>query len=144
VGIVRACDRCASDEFVRIAGENAEGVVCTSPWDPTRKDPKLKAFRAAFRGRFDEEAETFAAHAYDAGLNRAKIRDVLAHRNRPWNGVTGDIPLSACLDDLGEVFLARRENGAWKYYSREDLGIPRDYVPPRDRTGRSPTDAASR
>jgi hypothetical protein len=59
-----------------------------------------------------------------AGLNRAKIRDVLAHRAEPWPGVTGDIPLSAALDDLGEVFLARFEDGDWTYLSRADLGIP--------------------
>ncbi len=131
-----ACDRCVSDEFIEIAGENAHGVVCTFPWNPERKDPRLGAFRAAYRKRFDEEAETYAAHAYDgmnmllwavqtAGLNRAKIRDVLAHRDRPWPGVTGDIPLSAVLDDMGEVFLARCENAKWKYDSRSDLGIPR-------------------
>jgi len=145
-----ACDRCVSDEFLRIAGANAEGVVCAYPWDPTRKDPKYLAFREAFRQRFGGEPETYAAHAYDgmnmliwavqvAGLNRAKIRDVLAYRTKPWPGVTGEIPLSACLDDLGDVFLARCESGKWKYYSRKDLDIPRGYVPPRDRTSRSLT-----
>jgi branched-chain amino acid transport system substrate-binding protein len=131
-----ACDRCVSDEFVKIAGENAEGVVCGYPWNPRRKDQQLEEFRKAFRERFAEEPETYATHAYDgmnmliwsiqvAGLNRAKIRDVLAYRNQPFPGVTGDIPLSAVLDDAGEVFLSRRENGKWNYYSREDLGIPR-------------------
>ncbi len=58
-----------------------------------------------------------------AGLNRAKIRDVIAYRTEPFPGVTGDIPLSAALDDDGEVFLAFRENGKWVYKSRADLGI---------------------
>ncbi|HYW78009.1 MAG TPA: ABC transporter substrate-binding protein [Thermoguttaceae bacterium] len=131
-----ACDRCVSDEFVEIAGDNAEGVVCTFPWDPTHKDPKYDTFRADFRQRFNEEPETYAAHAYDgmnmmiwavqvAGLNRAKIRDVIAYRSSAWPGVTGDIPLSACLDDLGDVFLARRENGKWDYYGRKQLAIPK-------------------
>jgi len=144
-----ACNRCLSDQFLEIARENAEGVICAYPWNPTRKDSKYEAFREAFRKRFGEEPETCAAHAYDgmnmliwavqvAGLNRAKIRDVLAYRTRPWPGVTGQIPLSACLDDLGEVFLAKRENGTWKYYSREALGIPRAYILPRDRVNRTP------
>ena len=122
--------------------------MCGYPWNPDRKDPKLDEFRAAFRQRFGQEAETYAAHGYDgmnlliwatqvAGLNRAKIRDVLAYRTHPWPGVTGDIPFSAALDDIGEVFLARRENGAWKYYSRQDLNIPRGYIPARDRVDRS-------
>jgi branched-chain amino acid transport system substrate-binding protein len=143
-----ACDRCVSDRFVEVAGENAEGVVCGYPWDPTRQDPKLDAFRRAFRERFGEEPETYAAHGFDgmnmliwaiqvARLNRAKIRDVIAYRTRPWPGVTGPIPLSACLDDLGEVFLARREGGTWTYHSRKDLDLPRGPMPPQDRTRRA-------
>ena len=142
-----ACDRCVSDEFVDIAGSNAEGVICSYPWNPAGKSKRLEEFCKAFKERFGEEPETFAAHAYDgmnmliwavqvAGLNRAKIRDVLAHRTSPWKGVTGDIMLSACLDDVGDVFLTKRENDKWKFYSREDLKIPRGYIPPKDRVSR--------
>jgi ABC-type branched-subunit amino acid transport system substrate-binding protein len=142
-----ACDRCVSDTFLEIAGENAEGVICTYPWNPTRNDPKLKAFRQEFFGRFGVEPDTYAAHAYDgmnmliwaiqtAGLNRAKIRDVLAHRTEPWPGVTGAIPLSAALDDAGEVFLARREQGSWAFQSRDDLGIPSGRIIQQQRTER--------
>ncbi|MHC4205809.1 MAG: ABC transporter substrate-binding protein [Planctomycetota bacterium] len=142
-----ACDRCLSDEFVEIAGPNAEGIICPYPWNPTKPNEKLDKLRQEFKQRFGEEAETFASHAYDgmnmliwaiqvAGLNRAKIRDVLAYKTTPFNGVTGDITLSACLDDVGDVYLAKRENGDWKFYSREDLDIPRDYIPIRDRVNR--------
>ena len=141
-----ASDRTISEEFVELAGANAEGVISASPWDPSRNDTRLKAFRRAFREQFGEEPETYAAHAYDgmnmliwavqvAGLNRAKIRDVLAHRKEPWPGVTGDIPLSAALDDMGEVFLARFEKGTWNYLSRGDLQIPRGNIPVRSRSG---------
>ena len=134
-----ACDRCASDAFVEIAGENAEGVICTYPWNPTRADPSSKPFSKAYREKFNEEPETYAAHAYDgmnmliwaiqvAGLNRAKIRDVLAYRTEAWPGVTGDIPLSSAMDDAGDVFLAKYENGSWHYLSREDLGLPKKAV----------------
>jgi branched-chain amino acid transport system substrate-binding protein len=138
-----ACDRCVSDEFVALAGANAEGVVCAYPWNPARQDPDLDAFRATYRQRYGTEPDTYAAHAYDgmsmlvdaiqaAGLNRAKIRDVLAYGSDPYKGVTGLIPLSACLDDLGEVFLARLENGQWRFYSRQDWDIPRGVIAPRD------------
>jgi branched-chain amino acid transport system substrate-binding protein len=137
-----ACDRTVSDEFVKIAGANAEGVIAGFPWNPDRADARLLAFRDRFRQRFGEEPETYAAHGYDgmnmliwatqaAGLNRAKIRDVLAYQTKPFPGVTGDIPLSGVLDDLGEVFLARREGGRWKYYSREDLQVPKPNIPRR-------------
>lgn len=149
-----ACDRCLSDEFLKLAGANAEGVICTSPWDPTREAPTCTAFHKRFARRFGEEAETYAAHAYDgmnmliwavqvAGLNRAKIRDVLAHRAQPWEGVTGDISLSEALDNVGEVFLVERRDGQWMYRSREDLDIPRDYVPARDRVDVSVTGDAA-
>ena len=131
-----ACDRCVSDEFVRIAGKNAEGVICAYPWNPDRQDPLYLDFRKRFQARFHEEPETYAAHAFDgmnmliwgiqnAGLNRTKIRDLIAYRMEPWPGVTGEIRFSPVLDDVGEVFLARRENGKWKYHTREDLGVPR-------------------
>jgi hypothetical protein len=80
----------------------------------------------------------------NAGLNRAKIRDLLATRSEPWPGVTGDIPLSAVLDDVGEVFLARREGSAWRYYSREDLKVPHGPIPVRDRISRGLETVAQR
>jgi len=149
-----ACDRCLSDEFVELAGANAEGVVCTSPWDPTRNDAVYQAFQERFRTRFGEDPETYAAHAYDgmnmliwatqvAGLNRAKIRDVLAHRTQLWPGVTGDTMLSAALDNVSEVYLVERRDGQWTYRSREDLAIPRDTLPLRDRVNISSTEASA-
>jgi branched-chain amino acid transport system substrate-binding protein len=142
-----ACDRCASDEFIEIAGRNAEGVICGYPWNPQSGDPDSEAFQEAYEERYGIAPSTYAAHAYDgmsmliwaiqtAGLNRAKIRDVLAHREKPFKGATGEIPLSACLDDLGEVFLARCEGGEWKYYAREDWDIPQGTIAPRDRVSR--------
>ncbi|MFH0980508.1 MAG: ABC transporter substrate-binding protein [Planctomycetota bacterium] len=150
-----ACDRCVSDEFLEIAGANAEGVVCGYPWDPTRQDLRLEVFRVEYRTCYGVEPDTYAAHAYDgmnmlieaiqvAGLNRARIRDVLAHRPRPFEGVTGSIPLSACLDDLGEVFLARVENGKWVYHSRADLDIPHGEIAPRDRVSREVAESGPR
>lgn len=133
------CDRAVSEEFVKIAGTNAEGVVCGYPWNPERQDPKLEAFRKRFQERYGVPADTYAAHAYDganmliwaiqtAGLNRAKIRDALAYRAEPFHGITGEVPFSSAMDDAGEVYLAKFERGAWKYYSREELGIPRGEV----------------
>ena len=147
-----ACDRCVSDEFLEIAGRNADGVICTYPWNPTRRDPKLEEFRRAYQSSYSIEPDTYAAHAYDgmnmliwaiqtAGLNRAKIRDVIAHRPTPFQGVTGEIPLSACLDDLGEAFLTRVENGQYKFYSRQQWRIPQGYVAPRDRASRKTVSA---
>jgi ABC-type branched-subunit amino acid transport system substrate-binding protein len=142
-----ACDRVVSDEFLKIAGPNAEGVICGFPWDPERQDPKLDAFREAFRKRWGADADTYATHAYDganiliwgiqnAGLNRAKIRDLIAYRTEPFHGVTGEIPLTSAMDDGGDVFLAIRQGDKWTYHSREELGIPRGKVIEKPRTQR--------
>jgi len=150
-----ACDRCVQPDFAKIAGRNAEGVVCAYPWNPRSKDRLFTKFRDAYRARFGQEPETYAAHAYDgmnmliwaiqvAGLNRARIRDVLAYLPEPWPGVTGEIQLSACLDDVGDVYLATFENGEWQFHSRTELGIPKGYVPPRDRVSRPDSGLASR
>ncbi|HON00880.1 MAG TPA: ABC transporter substrate-binding protein [Acidobacteriota bacterium] len=141
------CDRHLAPEFAEAVGELAEGVWVTCPWNPKRQDPKLEAFRRIFYKRFGVEPDTYAAHAYDgmnmliwavqvAGLNRARIRDVLAYRAKPWPGVTGDIIWSSAMDDVGEVTLAHFENGRWVYYTREELGVPRGYIPARDRVSR--------
>jgi hypothetical protein len=50
--------------------------------------------------------------------------------------VSGDIRLSAALDDLGDVYLARVEAGEWRFHSREDLEIPKGPIPTRDRVTR--------
>ena len=149
------CDRHVSPEFVENAGKNAEGVWAVYPWNPERPDPKLAAFREIFHRRFGVEADTYAAHAYDgmnmliwaiqvAGLNRARVRDVLAYRAKPWPGVTGNIAMSAALDDVGEVSLAHFEDGHWKYYTREELEIPRGHIPARDRVSRETSDTENR
>jgi branched-chain amino acid transport system substrate-binding protein len=148
------CDRTVSEDFVKIAGRNAEGVVATYPWDPTRTSARLARFRKAYKERYGVEAGTYAAHAYDgmnlllwsiqvAGLNRAKIRDVIAHMPHPWPGVTGDILLSACLDDVGETTLARFEGGRWSFKTRAAMQVPQGYVPPRDRLNRDSEAAKS-
>ncbi len=146
-------DRCASDEFVSLAGELAQEVYSTYPWNPHRKDPELERFRQEFEKRYGVEPDTYAAHAYDgaklliwaiqnAGLNRAKIRDLLAYRSEPWPGVTGDIPLNAALDDGGEVFMTRWDGERWRYYSREDLGVPSGLIAPEKRQEREPLSAS--
>ncbi len=137
-------DRCVSDEFVQLAGEHAWQVLSTFPGNPDRQDSELEAFRERFAERHGVEPGTYAAHAYDgmnlllwaiqnAGLNRAKIRDLLAYRSEPWPGVTGEIPLNAVMDDAGEVFFARWDGSRWRYSSRQDLGIPGGRIEPRDR-----------
>lgn len=132
---VLGSDRMIYPKFLDIAGEAAEGVVATCPWDPTQENPLLSAFRERYRKRFGEEPETYAAHAYDgmnmlieaieeAGLNRAKIRDALEkRRTNIYHGVTGSIPLNDIYCDAGPISIAVVRNGKWVFISEEEAGI---------------------
>jgi branched-chain amino acid transport system substrate-binding protein len=92
-------ERLADEAFVREAGDAAEGVVCTYPFDTRRTDAAWVSFAARFRARFGREPEPFAAYAYDgvtylvqavreAGVDRAKVRDRL-FALATYAGVTG-------------------------------------------------------
>jgi ABC-type branched-subunit amino acid transport system substrate-binding protein len=119
-------DRLVSDAFLEIAGEAAEGVVATYPYNPTLDDPLLRDFNRRYRERFGEEAETFAAHAYDgmkilidairtAGLNRVRIRDELTSLRR-YRGVTGEIVFDERWDDVGTIWMAEIRNGSFHFF----------------------------
>lgn len=122
---VFGADRLVSPEFIEVAGEAAEGVVAAYPYNPNRDDPRLKEVRRRYAERFDEQLEAFAAHAYDgmtilidairvAGLNRARIRDVLASLES-YQGITGEIIFDATLNDIGPICLAEVRDGRFHF-----------------------------
>lgn len=119
-------NRMVSPEFLRIAGQAAEGIVATYPYDPTRDDLYLQSFEQRYYQRFSEEPEAFAAHAYDgmniliqairaAGLNRVRIRDALTALKN-YKGVTGKIIFDASHNDVGPVWLAEVRHGEFHYF----------------------------
>ena len=142
------CDRTVNDEFVKLAGKNADGRGRGISLEPRAEGPEARALpqglsRSVRHGsrnlrrarlRRDEHDPVLAINV--AGLNRAKIRDLIAYAPHPWPGVTGDIVFSACLDDVADTYLATYEHGAWKYVSRSELGIRKGYIAPRDRLNR--------
>jgi branched-chain amino acid transport system substrate-binding protein len=132
---VLGSDRLTDPRFLELAGDAAEGVVASSPWNPTADNPKLEAFRARYQERFGEQPETYAAHAYDgmvmlleaieeAGLNRALIRDALERRRKDvFHGVTGAIPLNDIYCDAGPIAVAKVQDGSWRYMSEQEAGV---------------------
>jgi len=124
--------RVISDQFLADAGKAAEGFVAVSTFDPTSVNPAWTAFRAAYKERWDEEPDAYAAHAYDGmnlvldavqkgGLNRVRIRNALAAVER-YQGATGLIVFDNTFNDVGPVFLATVENGAFHYDERPANG----------------------
>ncbi len=49
---VYTSDRAVSPEFLKIAGNLADGIVTTCQYNPDADDPKLKAFKANYIKRF--------------------------------------------------------------------------------------------
>lgn len=133
---VYGSDRIVSDEFLRIAGEYAEGIVTTSQYNPNADNSGLKEFQQNYHNRFDLQPDVFAAHAYDgmnmiikaihsAGLNRVLIRDVLTDLKtfQNYDGITGTIILDGSWNDIGEIWMAEVQNGKFKYSIPPSIGV---------------------
>ena len=92
---------------------------------------KYLKFLKDFKERFGENAETYAAHAFDglnmvisaiekAGLNRALIRDELAAM-KDYDGITGKKEFDAIYSNRTPAMLAILKNGKFEFYSQEDI-----------------------
>ncbi len=128
-------DRVVSSEFLKIAGEDAEGIMTTSQYNPNTDNPELKAFQANYFKRFGIKPDVFASHAYDGmnmiikaihkvGLNRVLIRDVLTDLKtfQNYQGITGKIVFDKTWNDIGEIWMAKVQNGKFKYSVSPPIG----------------------
>jgi ABC-type branched-subunit amino acid transport system substrate-binding protein len=125
---VYGSDRIVSPEFLKIAGQLAEGIVTTCQYNPDADNPKLKAFQANYAKRFGQEPDVFAAHAYDgmniiieaiqiAGLNRVLIRDLLTDMKtfQGYQGITGKIIFDATWNNIRPIYMAKVKNGNFEF-----------------------------
>ena len=129
---VFACDRLVDPKFFEYVGkENAEGIISTKQYKPDMDNPIYRDFHNAYVNRFNMDPDVFAAHAYDgmniiiksietAGLNRAKIRDVMLDSEdfQGYEGVTGTMYFDASWNDIGEIHMVKIENGEFVYFPR--------------------------
>lgn len=114
-------DGLAPANFLDLAGPAAEGVILTYPFNPLRGGDKTRAFLEAYRQRFEQEADSFAAHAYDGlmllaeairlgGTDPRRVRDALASF-AAYEGVTGRGGFDASGNETRPVELARVQDG---------------------------------
>lgn len=114
-------DGFVSQAFLDYAGEAAEGLVATFPYDIEWADPVNRTFVADFTKEYGHEPDSFGAHGFDAmrlliaavekgGMNRARIRDALA-LTTDFPGVTGRITLDNVGNDTRVPPLARVVKG---------------------------------
>lgn len=118
---VYGTDRLSSDVFIEKAGSAAEGVIITSPLDPSSERPQWLEFRDRFRKRHDRTPSAFGAFTYDGtrillqaiergGLNRVRIRDELA-AFESFEGCAGPMRFDATHNNLGMVHLLEVRHG---------------------------------
>ena len=121
-------DRLVSEEFLKLAGEYANGIISTHPYNPNLEDPYLQNFNKSYSNRFGMSPDVFAAHAYDGmnilidainigGLNRVKIRDLLTDLKtfQGYKGVTGELILDATWNDVGKIWMTEIKNGEFVF-----------------------------
>jgi len=144
---VYTSDRSVNDEFLKLAGNDAEGIVTTCQYNPEADDPGLKKFKADYLKRFGQEPDVFAAHAYDgmniligairkAGLNRVLIRDVLTDMKtfQGYRGVTGPVIFDGTWNNIRPIFMARVRNGRFEFSPAPPLAKS-DVIYKKDRLG---------
>lgn len=103
-----APDAVMSAEFVKIAGEAAEGHYASFPGVPKMKMPNFGAFQHEFLSKYGE-VQLYSPYAYDAvfvlveAMKKADSTDpkvfIHALRATEWTGVTGEIRF----DEFGDL-----------------------------------------
>lgn len=119
-----APDAVMSTEFIKIAGEAAEGQYASFPGVPRAKMPKMDSFQQAFLAKYGE-IQLYSPYAYDAvfvlveAMKKADSTDPKvfgkALRATDWAGVTGEIRF----DDAGDlqtpaVTIYQVKQGQWQ------------------------------
>ena len=129
-------DRMVNPEFLKIAGDHAEGIVTTCQYNPDSQNPRLKVFETNYLKKFGQEPDVFAAHAYDGmnliieainkvGLNRVLIRDILTDRKtfQGYHGVTGNIVLDQSWNEIRDIFIAEVKKGKFEFSAAPPLDM---------------------
>ena len=114
-----------SPEYIKQAGEAADGTLVATPWNPERQTEKAQAFRKAFIAKYNHEPDQFSAQAYDAmytlhqaieqsgtTTDRKKLRDTLAGV-KGFEGVTGKFEFDQDRNPKMDMDVLEVKNGQW-------------------------------
>ncbi len=116
-----------SPEVFSIAGNAAEGSYYTAPFfDLKNPDERVRVFEEAYKTKFHEEPEVFAAHAYDATKilvaalqqvdgNTDRLKEAL-YQIRDFPGVTGSTTFDKNGDVIKQVAIKVVKDGAFQLW----------------------------
>ena len=118
-------DGAQTPEFIKLAGDAADGQYASSPGIPRDKMPGFAAFNDKFKKAFNTEVQLYAPYEYDAvrvlveAMKRANSTDPKVYLpeviKTDYTGVTGPI----AFDDKGDikkglVTIYKVKNGQWE------------------------------
>jgi branched-chain amino acid transport system substrate-binding protein len=117
-------DGYASDQIIKLGGSSVEGMLISTFFDPSKSDPTVQKFVAAYKAKFNGAVpDYFSANSYDvimliakaatdAGSNdRQAIEDQLAKMGT-YNGISGPTTFDANGDVQKPVDIVMVQNGA--------------------------------
>ncbi|SFZ75135.1 branched-chain amino acid ABC transporter substrate-binding protein [Chitinimonas taiwanensis] len=112
-------------EYIKLAGDNAEGQYASQPGMPKDKMPGFAAFNDKYKAKFNTEIQIYAPFTYDAtrvmveAMKRAGSADPAKYlpemAKTDYTGVTGPIKFDDKGDIVGgQVTVYQVKNGAWE------------------------------
>lgn len=114
-----------SPQYIKQAGDAANGTLVATPWNPDRKSDKAQNFRKAFVAKYGHEPDQFAAQTYDAfyimheaveksgsTTDRKKFRDALA-QIKNFEGATGKFEFDENRDPKMDLDVLQVQDGKW-------------------------------
>jgi len=126
-------DGSQTPEFIKLAGNAADGQFASSPGVPRDKMPGFQAFNDKFKKAFSTEIQLYAPYEYDAvmvlveAMKRANSTDPKVYLSEvgktDYSGVTGHIAFDGNGDSKnGLVTVYQVKNGQWTVVSTVDGG----------------------
>jgi branched-chain amino acid transport system substrate-binding protein len=114
-------------EFVRLAGDDAEGMFIVTEFVTDDPRPSVQNFVKKYQAKYPgKEPGNYQGNSYDivyllteavkkAGTDRAAIRDALA-ATKDYAGVTGTISFTDEREVVKSQVFLKLENGQWKFH----------------------------
>jgi branched-chain amino acid transport system substrate-binding protein len=114
-----------SPEFIKLAGDAAEGAYASSTGAPKELLPEFASFQTKFKAKFNKEVDSFAPYTYDAtrvmiaamkAANSADPKKYLPELAKiQYKGVIGDVAFEPTGDiKNGTITLYQVKSGKWE------------------------------
>lgn len=114
-----------SPEFIKLAGDAAEGAYASSTGAPKELLPEFASFQTKFKAKFNKEVDSFAPYTYDAtrvmiaamkAANSADPKKYLPELAKiQYKGVIGDVAFEPTGDiKNGTITLYQVRSGKWE------------------------------